>query len=79
MGWTASKLIISLIIVSLFAGVFGIFISGLSTEYEIPYDNSTIDTFNQLESISNTVQSVQNRTQSAERDSTGVVDAQWFL
>lgn len=75
MNWQISKLMISLILVSLIAGTIGIFMSGLSKEYNVEYDNSSVTTFNMLSNITETTQSVQNRTASAERDSSGVVDA----
>lgn len=75
MNWQASKLVISLVLISLGAGVISVFMAGLSTSYDVTYDNESIDTFQQLDSITLSMQEVQNRTASAGRDSTGIVDA----
>ena len=65
-----TTLMFSLVIISLVAAILSIAVSQVATNYDISYDNSTLATYNQLEAIANTTQEMQEKTESAEKDST---------
>jgi len=54
--------IISIILISLIASGMGIMISGVSNSYSVNYDNESLESFNQIEDISENAQEIKEAT-----------------
>lgn len=68
-----SSFIIGVILASLIVTVIAIFISEGSSEYGVSYENSSLNTFNKLESLKNTSQDIKDETLNLKTDP-GVLD-----
>lgn len=62
-----SEFIIGLVVVSLIAGIFGIFMAHLNTEYPVTYDNDSIDNYNRLNEIALQSEEIKNASNIEEK------------
>lgn len=61
-----TSFIIALIIVSMFAGSFGIFLGDLTTTYNITTNTSFVDTYNKIDMLVNKTNQINNQVQGQE-------------
>lgn len=73
MGVKISSFIISLIIIGLCTGVLGLYMSELSANYNVDYDNDSLEVYNKLAELHTTSEEIQNRTTEIS-EKTGVLD-----
>ena len=66
--------IITLIVFSIIATFMGSLMGALAVNYTIPYDNSTLDSYNQLTALSTQVAQVSNATTQVKQGTTGFAD-----
>ena len=72
-NFTISGLIIGILFVSMFAGVFAIFVAGLSKQYpQIDVSNSTINKYNDSNRILANITNIENATNIKQQD--GILD-----
>lgn len=68
-----SNFIVALIMVSLFIAVIGAFMGKLSTNYSVDYDNSSINTMNKLDDLSEDTEELEDSALGM-KEKTGVLD-----
>ena len=64
---------IGIVLVSHFAGVIGSFMSSLSNNYDVAYDEDTLDVYNQMNEMNADIEDIQTKTDSISVES-GVLD-----
>lgn len=74
-----SALIISLLMVGLFAGVLGLFFGGLSSSYGQDYDNTTFDEYQQFEELSVQAEELDEKLGAVGGDATAVTWTSAFI
>ena len=78
MGFKISTFIISLIVVGLFTGVFSLYIAYTNNEYgakyNVTYDNTTLDIYNQIDTLRNQTEQIQNSTMGISVEQSGLFD-----
>jgi hypothetical protein len=72
-SYRISSFIISLILVSLFVGVLGVWMADLNATYGGTYDNDTIEVYNQLSALQNRTQNLEEQT-TIIKEQKGVID-----
>ncbi len=68
-----SNFIIGLVVASLVISVFGVFISTGTTNYNVNWDNSSLDSYKQLESLHNQTKDIEDETTEADQKE-GIID-----
>lgn len=64
-----SNLIIGLVLVGLFAGVFGLFFSGMATNYSNTYNESNFDSYDQITTIQSQTERIDSGLDADKTDS----------
>lgn len=67
-----SEFMIGIVIMGFFVAVFGIFMAELNSNYGVPYDNSSIQAYNQLNEISVQAEEIKDATDIKEKP--GILD-----
>jgi len=68
-----SGFMIGLVVVSLIAAVIGLFVSEVTSRYDVEYDNTTLEAYNKLDSMHTTTEKIKNQTVSI-KQKTGILD-----
>lgn len=68
-----SSFIVSLVIVGLFASVFGLYYSGLANNYGTSYNESNFESYNKIQTIQEQVQSIEEGIDTDETEQ-GITD-----
>ena len=73
MGYKITGFLIAIVLIGLFVGVAGLFLSDLNDNYDFAYDNTSLDVYNKFDNISDTAGNIKDEVGEI-KEQTGVID-----
>ncbi len=70
---TVKNLIIGMILVSFIAGTLGLILAGSTQEYDVSYDNTSLDAYNNLQELNNLTEQIHDKQKDI-KEKTGILD-----